>query len=238
MKSYLILLTIISLSISVSAQDSLRNEIYSCFVKGDIEEWKNVVSKYSIQQDNPDFCYEYALAYYGLVGYYVRNKLRKEGRIYLDELTEIIDKLLLMNPDDPRFLAMRGAAYGYEMFFNRHKIFTLGPKSIKVIDRAVEMGPDSPHPLIENGNKTFHMPRFLGGSKDEAINIYHQAINAMEKDPAYTRNNWFYLNALTVLAGYYDEVGLTNRSRGLYIKINNIEPDYEIVKIRIEFLSK
>ena len=233
----LFIFLLFSVAFQAISQESLRSDIYACFISGDISKWEEVVSNHSLQDGNPDYNYEYALAYYGIVGYYVRNGLRQEGREYLAELVKITDILLEASPEEPRFLALKGATYGYEMFFNRHRIFSLGPKSMKVIDRAVELGPGVPHALIEDGNKTFHMPRFLGGSKEEAIRLYHIAINAMEEDPSYIKENWFYLNALTVLAGYYEQVGLTNRAKGLYVKINQIEPEYKIIKIRIESLS-
>jgi len=177
--------------------------------------------------------YEYALAHYGFIGLCMAKDDKDKARDYLEKTRAFAARLIELQPVDPRFVALEGAAYGFQMALKPHLLPVIGPKSLKALNRALELGPASPQALIESGNKDWFMPAVFGGSKERAIKHYEDAVNIMGKDEYFTSENWYYLNSQMILAGWYEEMGLNNRARGMYLKINGIEPDFEWVREKL-----
>jgi tetratricopeptide (TPR) repeat protein len=178
--------------------------------------------------------YDVALAHYGFIGYCLGRDEKSRARPYLEKAENLAIELLARSPDDPRFLALRGALYGFRMGYQPQKMMVLGPKSMKIIGRAEELGPEIPQVWIESGNKDWHMPAAFGGSRERAIQEYKKAIQLMEKDPAFTKNNWYYLNVHMILASWYESRNMTFFAHEIYRKLLTIEPRFNWAKEKLD----
>jgi len=245
LRSYLLIFILLNLSFasrlsslaffsSLSAQD-FNDAIYSSYISGDMTSWEQALKgvKNPDKLDNPAL-YDVAMAHYGFIGYCLGRDEKSRARPYLDKAEELTILLLARSPNDPRFLALRGALYGFRMGYQPQKIMILGPKAQKIITKATESGPDSPQAWIEAGNKDWHMPAAFGGSRERAIQEYKKAIQLMEKDPAFIKNNWYYLNVHMILAGWYESRNSTFFAHELYRKILLIEPRFNWAREKLE----
>ncbi|MFO7616414.1 MAG: hypothetical protein R6V75_04115 [Bacteroidales bacterium] len=206
--------------------NSLSERIYRAYITGDMHTWEALLRELPANSPEPEL-YEMAMAHYGFIGYCLGREEKSRARPYLDRVEEMTRLLLIINPDNPRYLALQGALYGFRMGYQPQKIMVIGPKSLKVINLALEMGPDSPEAWIESGNKDWHMPAAFGGSKERAISSYEKAIRLMEADPAFNRKDWYYLNIQMILAEWYASRNLTFLAQEIYRKLLSIEPAFQ-----------
>ena len=215
------------------AQNSFRSEIYSSYISGDMDRWERSMKGAADPGRNAEALYEYALAHYGFIGFCMAKDDKGKARDYLEKTRVLSARLIELRPADPRFVALEGALYGFQMAFKPHLMPVIGPKSLKTVNLALELGPAIPQALIESGNKDWFMPAVFGGSKERAMKQYEAAISIMGKDEYFTRENWYFLNSQMILAGWYEEMGLNNRARGMYLKIIGIEPEFEWVREKL-----
>ena len=205
---------------------SFRETIYEAYISGDMDLWERTLKERLTASLDPEGWYETAMACYGFIGYCLSREEKARARPYLDQAEEIAGKLLAENPQDPRFVALRGALYGFRFIYQPQKIMIIGPKALNTINRAMELGPDCPQAWIEAGNKDWWMPAIFGGSRERAVEEYEKAILMIENDRLEIKNNWYYLNIQMVLAGWYKERNMTFRAREVYRKILAAEPRF------------
>jgi tetratricopeptide (TPR) repeat protein len=234
LRSYLLIFLLLHLSFasrlspfaSLSAQN-LKDSIYTSYITGDMSSWERaLINVKSPEKLGTPALYEVAMAHYGFIGYCLGRDEKSRARPYLDKAEELTTVLLAREPDDPRFLALRGALYGLRLGYQPQKVMTLGPKAQKIIGRAVELGPESPQVWIESGNKDWHMPAAFGGSREKAIQEYKMAIQLMEKDPDFIKQNWYYLNVHMILASWYESRNMSYFAHETYRKILQVEPRF------------
>ncbi len=223
----MVTLSLLLAALPVQAQSTFRSQIYTAYIGGDMNAWERALKSMPAKVADNEALYEYALAHYGFIGYCLGIDQKDRARSVQDKTEELAGELLNREPGDPRFHALRGAVYGFQMGFQKHLIPVVGPKSLKAINRALEISPSSPEALIESGNKDWYMPHVFGGSKERAIRDYEKAIRLMDRDLDFQKENWYYLNVHMILAGWYNERGLTSRARGIYQKLLRIEPRFQ-----------
>jgi len=236
MRKVLLLLLLLGWSLSVNAQRSFQHDIYQSYVHQHVDQWERALNDQAYSFLKIHEQYDRAHALYGFVGLCIDKDQKKRGRPYLDELVEITDKLLDHQPNNPRYLALKGATYGLQMIYQPQKMMTLGPKTVKILKRAEETGPNVPQVLVELGNQLWVMPGVFGGDKEEAIKHYHKALDGLEKSAAPLKDNWYYLRLWVTLAEWNTELGRVSRARGIYLKVINMEPSFEMVSLRLRSL--
>ena len=206
---------------------------YRAYVNGEMAQWPGWIDQLETEyrsSDDPQDLYDLLIAYYGYVAYLIgvdrhdtATRFLEEGRSYLDELD-----------DYPSYRSytesLRGAFLAYEIGMNRSKAIWLGPRSMKHINRAVELDPRNPIAWMEKGNAEYHMPRIFGGSYEKAASYFRKAIRLFEQSPESLRCNWRYLNALAWLAQSYDKSGQVKKARQVYGELLCLEPDFDWVK--------
>lgn len=219
------------------SQDAFKSKIYQSYIQGNISEWGKILDNTPEPRNDVEKLYDYALVHYGFIGYCVAAELKDPGMKYLEKAMEMSDHLLQMRPDDPRFFALQGALYGLHMGFDKSLAPILGVKALKTIKHALEIDPESPQALIEEGNKDWSAPKLMGGSKKDAISEYEKAIRLMENDKDFIVNNWYYLNTQINLAKYYEQLEMTNQTKRLCSKLLRIEPDLVWPREKLAALS-
>ena len=55
-------------------------------------------------------------------------------------------------------------------------------------------------------NMKFYTPKFLGGSKEEAISYYEKAVEILETSHLKTDHTWIYINTVIMLAKAYEDL--------------------------------
>jgi Tfp pilus assembly protein PilF len=104
------------------------------------------------------------------------------------------------------------------------------------------MSIDENNPLgyVQYANTLFYTPDFLGGSKKGALENFRKALVLMERDKEEIKDDWNYLNLLTVIAQSYEKTGNNELADACYQKIITIEPNYDWVKNELypQFLKK
>jgi len=225
----LILFLMITATAGAEAQN--KAEIYSAYISGDMEQWKNVIDRMEeVKSMDNSFLLELVNYQYGYIAWAIGVKQNSEARRYL-KLAEanlaVLEgnryKLSMVN-------AYKAAFYGYRIGLNVLQAPFIGPKSVESANLAMKLDPSNPYGYIQYGNSQYYMPAMFGGSKVEAIKHYLKAEELMASDEEFAENNWNYLNLLTVLAQAFSETGDPASAKEYYDKILKIEPGFIWVK--------
>ncbi len=200
--------------------------IYRAYISGDIDSWEKSLKTIRAESLKIDERYDFAIAHYGFIGYCLSRDEKQRARPFLENVEVITENLLKIEPDNPRFIALRGALYGFRISYQPQKAPFIGPKALKKVNLALEKGPDCPQAWIEAGNKDYWMPEIFGGSKVTAMAEYEKAIRMMETDPEFIKQNWYYLNVNMILASWYEERGRTFAANEIYRKVILFEPEF------------
>jgi len=219
-------------SYSAVAQ-SFNQKLYQSYISGDMDTWEKLLKTDQQNWASTEEQFEFAMAHYGFIGYCLGRDQKSRARPYLDRVEKITEDLLVKVPNDARFLALRGALYGFRISYQPQKAMFIGPKALKFVNLAIDKNQDCPQAWIESGNKDWFMPEIFGGSKTQAMANYEKAIKIMEKNPAYIRENWYYLNVHIILGDWYGQRGRSFASREVYRKLLGIEPEFGWAKEKL-----
>ena len=176
--------------------------------------------------------YDLTLARYGYIGYSLGIGNKSEGRDQISLAEADIEKLILSEEYRASAYALQAALYAYRISLSPWRAVFWGQKSMNLIQKAMETDPKNPSGWIEHGNAMFYAPSMLGGSKQEAVKSYSQAIRLLESDMK-KNHRWLYLNTLVGLAKSYHETGNTTMARITYIKALEFEPGFKWVKEKL-----
>jgi tetratricopeptide (TPR) repeat protein len=206
-----------------------NENIYSAFISGEMDMWEynmNRMEERYLKERNIQGLYDLTYTFYGYIAYCIVTGDEATARYYIDKAGRNIDILLSYDSLWAEAYSLRGALYGFEIGLNPLKALEYGIKSIRNINRAVELDKNNPRVLMELGNMKYYTPRILGGGLKKAIHYHEKAVNMFESDKKEIRNDWIYLLVLTNLARWYSEDNRINQAKITYKKILNIEPDY------------
>jgi tetratricopeptide (TPR) repeat protein len=213
--------------------DKLQCKFYEAFVTGDMGEWPdwmNMLEEEYNKSGDQDLLYELVLAHYGYVAYLIGIESEEKAKKYLEKGNKYNEILSRSEYYKSHAQAFKGAFLGYEIGMNKAKAVFLGPKSMKHINKAVDMNPYNPNVWVEKGNATFHIPKMFQGSFSEAARYFEKAIEYFEVSEEKTKCNWLYLNSLAWLARSYDKAKNVKKAYDTYQKILRIEPGFSWVK--------
>lgn len=227
---------------SLPAQQDPKVTVYRAYVSDRMEDWDRILMEMAGRKANLDGDQLIHLVnyYYGYIGWAIGQGMDRKARDYIDEADLLIDGLLEKYPGMPDLYAYKGAFLGFQIGLNRIRAVTLGPESMKNINRAIEIGPERPQGWIEKGNALYYMPKMFGGSKEKALQAYERAVGLMEKDSAMIYRNWIYLNVLTILGQGYEDTGQLRKAKNAYEKALQTEPGFTYLRDELypAFLKK
>lgn len=104
----------------------------------------------------------------------------KLAKSSLKSSAKTLQRKLKESPDSVPHMALLANVYGMTIGVSPIKGAFLGPKSQKLIDRAMALAPNDPTVLLVKGISLYNMPSMFGGSKSEALEMLEQAIAAFD----------------------------------------------------------
>jgi len=230
---FLIIILLIMPILYGSGQTSYNEHIYNAFISGQMDLWEynmNKMEEKYVADKNIQCLYDLTYTLYGYIAYCVVMDDKPKARYYIGKARRNINIMLKHDSLWAEVYSLKGALYGFEIGLNPLKALEYGVKSIKSINRAVELDKDNARVLMEIGNMKYYTPKILGGGLKKAIYYHEKAVNMFELSKNELENNWIYLLVLTNLGRWYSEYNKVNEARIIYEKILDIEPDYLWVK--------
>lgn len=228
--AYLIILLFI-LNPLLSAGE-FTETIYQIYIEGRIQDWEPFLDAMAgeyTKTGGDDLLLELLTLEYGYIGFLVEEEKIKQSKKYLDTAMDHAELLSESSEFAAAAFALKGALFGYQININPGRAMFLGPKSQKNIDKAMELDPDSYFGWIESANSTRDKPAFVGGSPEEALEMFEKGIELLEEAGA-ARQNWYYLNAVVSLARTCRMTENENKAFEYYSKFLSIAPDCSWVR--------
>lgn len=245
MKTNLVYLLTIIVAVTCSTFLQAQNDVatlnrrkvsYDAFVSGKMENWVPVIQEIErIETPTHEEKIELIRYYYGYTAYLIGMKDKKNARVYVKKGDRLIKNMLADKPDNATALAFKGSFTGFKVVLNKFKIITLGPESIRCINRAYKADPNDLQAITDKANLLYFTPGLFGGNKKESFEFFERAIAKIEAEND-TNQSWFYLALLTLLAEHYEKEGHTDKATATQKKIKSIEPNLQWIKEKI--LSK
>jgi len=213
---------------------SHQYQLYQSFKSGDMDSWFKVMEGLQNQYNkkpNNQLLWEILQAQYGYIGYLIGIKETRQARQMLSEAEKNVEVLLSANPKNADAIALKGSFLAYHISLSLYKAPFLGPRSMGLIDEALQLQPSSIQALIEKGNAAHYAPSMFGGNPSEAVKHYTKAISLFESNNGGNPlESWLYLNTLAQLAMAYEKAKQTENARSTYRRILFIAPDFKWVR--------
>ena len=226
---FVLALFLVSCFSETRAQEShnYTQRLYETYVNDQMQEWERIIANmeeaYEDTGDGP-LLYELCFAYYGYIGYLISLEEDKLAKNMLNKAMKRTKQLEEIMEEKPEVLALQGALIGYRIILSKFSSMFLGPKALRYIKAAYETGDNCFNCQTEMGNMKFYTPKFLGGSKPEALPFYEEAVKIIENSRLKTDRDWIYMNTVLLLANAYKETGQMDKACALYENLLAYEP--------------
>jgi len=216
-----------------AAEDCSSCTIYKGYITGNMELWKKGMQELQEQfRRDPKACTLYTLAEarYGYIGYLLGKNEKDLARLQIEVFGEEIEQLATFPGYRAETEAFRVALLGFRMGLNPARAMTLGPKALKQLETAMQVGTNSAVVWIEKANSEAHMPSFAGGSREKSAASFREALRLFEAGGSVAPCNWRYLNTMVLLGQLLDKMGDYQGSREAYLRALKREPDFQWVR--------
>lgn len=225
-----LVLVMITLLLSMQwsySQSAYRDSIYKAYSRGKMDKWYDIMHdcEKNVHQDSLDEQLELLSYYYGYTAWLIGAEKHDTAEVYIDKSEDIIDALLDESPKNPTLVAYKGAYIAFTIGISKLKAIYLGPRSMKYINKSLELDPENIQGNIEKGNSMYYRPSAFGGDKTEAIAYYIKAVKSFEKQGLVV-NNWMYINTMTALGQAYEATDQIQLAKLCYEKIIRIFPNF------------
>ncbi|MFK8016396.1 MAG: hypothetical protein AB8G17_13270 [Gammaproteobacteria bacterium] len=147
----------------------------------------------------------------------------KTAKKSLKASAKILEQSLDNNPDSVATLTLLSNVYGMTIGVSPMKAMFLGPKSQRMIERALEMDPSNSQALLVSGISSYNTPGMFGGSKSDALATLDAAIKAFDAD---AQSEWGAAEAWVWRALTLDEMGRRDDAIADLNTVLEREPDY------------
>ena len=216
-----------------AAEDCSSCTIYKGYITGNMELWKKGMQELQEQfRRDPKACTLYTLAEarYGYIGYLLGKNEKDLARLQIEVFGGEIEQLATFPGYRAETEAFRVALLGFRMGLNPARAMTLGPKALKQLETAMQVGKNSAVVWIEKANSEAHMPSFAGGSREKSAASFREALRLFEAGGSVAPCNWRYLNTMVLLGQLLDKMGDYQGSREAYLRALKREPDFQWVR--------
>jgi len=209
------------------SQNTYRESIYKAYSRGKMDKWYEIMNtcENNVNQNNYEEQLELINYYYGYTAWLISTEKYDTAEKYIDKSENIIDELLYESPENATLLAYKGAYIAFTIGISNFKAIYLGPKSMKYINKSIELDPENIQGNIEKGNSMYYRPAVFGGDKTEAIEYYVNAVKSFERQELVV-NNWMYINTMTALGQAYEATDQIQLAKLCYEKIIRIFPNF------------
>ena len=218
---------LLSMQWGFSQNTTYRDSIYKAYSRGKMDKWLVIMNtcEKNANQNNLEEQFELLSYYYGYTAWLIGAEKFDTAEDYIEKSEEIIDELLKESPENATLQAYKGAYIAFTIGVSNLKAIYLGPKSMKYINKSIELDPENIQGNIEKGNSMYYRPSAFGGDKNEAIEYYVKAVESFEKQGLVV-NNWMYINTLTALGQAYEATEQIQLAKVCYEKIIRIFPNF------------
>ncbi|HBH49200.1 MAG TPA: hypothetical protein DDX98_11195 [Bacteroidales bacterium] len=222
---------IICFSSASNAQSDSKQKLYQAFLQADLTAWEKEMTLLQKNTNVNDLEEGIVLinCYYGYIGWLINEEEFDKASSALDDSEDLLNDLLKKNPRNATLNAFKGAWYGFAINISGYKAAFLGPRSMKYINRSLDMDPLNIQGNIEKGNALYFMPEAFGGSKSKALELFNKAVSLMEKQEL-TDDNWLYLQMLARIGLMLQETGQHQAAAKQYETILENYPNYKWVR--------
>lgn len=209
------------------SQSTYRDSIYKAYSRGKMDKWLEIMNICEINVDENNVAEQFELIsyYYGYTAWLIGAEKFDAAEVYIDKAEKIIDELLIESPKNATLLAYKGAYIAFTIGISNLKAIYLGPRSMKYINKSIELDSVNIQGNIEKGNSMYYRPSAFGGDKREAIEYYVKAVESFENQEL-VFNNWMYINTLTALGQAYEATEQIQLAKLCYEKIIRIFPNF------------
>jgi len=216
---------------SICASQTSKQQIYDCYIAGDMATWLSIIDKMQNLSDKTSDEYLELVNYqYGYTAWCLGCKRYTEAEDYLHKAESNLEKVKISGKYQSEVHSYTAAFTGFKIAINKYKAPILGSVCEEHAEKAVRLNKNNPFGFVEMGNIKLHMPSIFGGSSSDAILYYTAALTLMERSDIYTKYNWNYLNTMVLLARAYSESENFEQAEFYYKKLLRMEPDFTWVK--------
>lgn len=141
----------------------------------------------------------------------------------------------------PETLALRSSVLGRLIAASSNPLaaMTLGPRSSRAMDRALELGPDNPRVWLIRGMNARYTPRMWGGGLERAEEYLARAVQLFESDaPAGVEPRWGRAEAYLWLGNVHRQRKELDQARAAYERAIQLAPDYQAARRQLAALSQ
>jgi len=185
--------------------DDYRRAFFESYRKGDLSSWPGLID--DMGKSHPmelGWQTERVKALYGLTGYQIARRNKKQARIYVSMADECLSTLLKACPMDARLHSLAGAFCGYKISLSFYKAAYLGPRSLAHIEKAIKLDPAEPMGYIEKANSLMYRPAALGRDREQALALYRKALALMRARDKVSADWQYLLLRAFILKGLYE----------------------------------
>lgn len=224
----LTVLLLLGISAGASTPQAL---IYRAYSEGDMALWKRVVDRMDARPEKSSrFMLELVNYQYGYIAWAIGNERTDEARNYIQRADKYLDTLEGRGYRLADVYAYRAALLGFQISITPHRTPMLGPRSMRYARRAVEADPNAYMGHVQLGHIAYFMPAIMGGSKEQAIQHYLNALRRLVGDGEPPENEWNYLNLLITIGQAYQAVENYTMAKRFYLTVLRIVPDFAWVR--------
>lgn len=219
-------------TLAENSPSSFKQQIYQAYISGKMEGWKTAIDNMENQKKNEqEFIIELINYQYGYVAWSIGNDKKDNAKQYLSLLDKNLEQLKSLSGETADYHAYTAAAYGFKIGLSLWKAPIFGPKSMDHGEQALDADSHSFQANMEMGNIWNHMPAVFGGSDEKALNYYFKALEILKNKPdEFRKNNWMFLNLLTLVGQMQLEMGNTESAKKYFEQALQIEPGFVWVK--------
>jgi tetratricopeptide (TPR) repeat protein len=229
----LLLISAVSFNMRAEKTDCRSCTVYKGYISGDMAMWEKGMNELEAEYDRShDACLLFTLAEarYGYIGYMLGAGKKSEVKPLVEAFESDIERLSGYPEYRAETEAFRVALNGFLMGLNPARTMTLGPKTLKQMERAMETDRLSPAVWIEKANTESYMPAFAGGSKAKAADSFREALRLYENCGNLSGCNWRYLNTMVLLGRLLEKMDDYAGARDIYKKALAVEPGFGWVR--------
>ncbi|KAA1246109.1 M48 family metallopeptidase [Aquimarina sp. RZ0] len=225
---FVIVISILLFSVQLGfSQSPYRDQIYKAYSRGKMDKWYELMHscEKNVNSNSLEEQLELISYYYGYTAWLIGAEKYDTAEEYIDKSEKIIDKLLDESPENATLLAYKGAYIAFTIGISNFKAVYLGRRSMRYIDKSIELDPENIQGNIEKGNSMYYRPSVFGGDKTKAIKYYIKAVKSFEKQGLVV-SNWMYINTMTALGQAYEATDQIQLAKLCYEKIIRIFPNF------------
>ncbi len=215
-----------SLLAQIDTSTDRENLALLAFNTENIAIWQNLIEKIqkedSAQESNENKL-DLAYAYYGLTGTCISKKNKKLGLESSKKGIEIAKELTSVDQYAAQAHALLGGFYGLQIALNPMKGMTLGPKSDKEVNEAMELDPNEPFVYLQKGSSLYNTPGMFGGSVEKSIDYFKKAVELYDAQGK-THSPWK-VESLIWLGQAYQKTGDKLKANNAFSEVLAIAPN-------------